>query len=98
MASEIITAIYEGGILRPLQPLKLQEHQKVRLQVVPDEPANQTDEAIRQLVAAGIVTPPSRSGDVAPVSEAELAELAERLGQRPGEPLSEIIIEERGDR
>jgi hypothetical protein len=34
--------------------------------------------------------------DVEPFSEQARQELAQRLGQCPGKPLSEIIIEERG--
>lgn len=34
---EIITAIYENGVLRPLSPLPLQEHQTVRIQVLPED-------------------------------------------------------------
>ena len=47
-------------------------------------------------IAAGLVTPPPHRGDVEPVSEQARRELAQRLGQCPGKPLSEIIIEERG--
>ena len=35
--SEIITAVYERGALRPLTPLKLREHQRVRIQVVAED-------------------------------------------------------------
>ncbi len=94
--SEIITAVYENGVLRPLSPLSLQEHQIVRIQVVTEEPATDEQQIIQSLVAAGLVTPPSRRGDVEPVSEEARRELAQRLGQCPGKPLSEIIIEERG--
>src|ERR671932_820579 len=37
---EIITAIYENGVLRPLSPLPLQEHQTVRIQVLPEGSSN----------------------------------------------------------
>ena len=33
--TEIITAVYENGVLRPLSPLSLREHQTVRIQVLP---------------------------------------------------------------
>jgi predicted DNA-binding antitoxin AbrB/MazE fold protein len=91
---EIITAVYEKGTLWPLHSVKLWESQTVRLQIVADESMDQTDEAIRQLVAAGIVTPPSAHPAVDPISEDELVDLAERLGRVPGKPLSEIIIED----
>jgi len=96
--AEIVTAVYEKGVLRPLQPLDLEEHQTVRIQVVPEEPAEDEGEAaIRVLVAAGLLTPPPRRSDVDPVSEEERRELADRLGRAPGKPLSEIIIEDRGE-
>ena len=98
--AEIVTAVYENGMLRPLQPLNLRERQTVRLQIVPEEPAedeNEDEAAIRILVEAGLLTPPPRRSDVDPVSEQERRELADRLGRAPGKPLSEIIIEDRGE-
>ena len=98
--AEIVTAVYENGMLRPLQPLNLRERQTVRLQIVPEEPAedeNEDEAAIRVLVEAGLLTPPPRRSDVDPVSEQERRELADRLGRAPGKPLSEIIIEDRGE-
>ncbi len=35
---EIITAVYENGVLRPLTPLLLQEHQTVQIQVLLTSP------------------------------------------------------------
>ena len=99
--AEIVTAVYEKGILRPLHPLRLRERQTVRLQIMPEEPTeteNESETAIRILVTAGRLTPPPRHSDVVPVSEQERRELADRLGHTPGKPLSEIIIEERGER
>jgi len=98
--SEIVTAVYEKGVLRPLQPVNLREHQKVRLEVFPGEPVQDESEveaAIRRLVASGRLTPPSGHSLVEPVPEHERRELADRLGRAPGKPLSEIIIEERGE-
>jgi len=97
--AEIVVAVYENGILRPLRPLNLREHQTVRLQIVPEELAeNEGEEAIRILVAAGLMRPPQRGTPPPdPVSEEERRALAERLAQAPGKPLSEIIIEDRGE-
>lgn len=78
------------------RPLSLQEHQTVRIQVLTEEPATDAQQVIQSLVAAGLVTPPPRRGDIPPVSEADRRELAQKLGQCPGKPLSEIIIEDRG--
>ena len=93
--SEIITAVYEDGKLRPLRPLNLREHQTVRVQVLSDEPTDEVDQVILNMVAKGLLTPPPGHSEVGPVSEDERRELAESLGKAPGKPLSEIIIEER---
>ncbi len=93
---EIITAVYENGVLRPLNPLSLQEHQTVRIQVLTEESAIDAEHIIQSLVAAGLVSPPPRRGDVEPVSEEAWSELTQRLEASPSKPLSEIIIEERG--
>jgi len=94
---EVVTAIYENGLLRPLRPLNLRERQSVRIQVLPPEPADEAEEIIGNLVAAGLMTPPPGYSDVEPIPEEERRELAEILGRAPGKPLSEIIIEERGE-
>ena len=31
-----IDAVYENGVLRPAQPLRLSEHERVRVMIVPD--------------------------------------------------------------
>jgi predicted DNA-binding antitoxin AbrB/MazE fold protein len=98
--SETVKAVYENGILRPLSPLNLREHQTVRVQVLPDDAArDEGAEAVRVLVAAGLMhrlertpVPPD------PVSEKDRRALAERLARAPGKPLSEVIIEDRGER
>ena len=98
--AEIVTAVYENGVLRPLRPLNLRERQTVWLQIVQEEPTedeNESEAAIRMLVEAGLLTPPPRRPDVDPVSEQDRRELADRLGRAPGKPLSEIIIEDRGE-
>ncbi|MBA2749528.1 MAG: DUF104 domain-containing protein [Tatlockia sp.] len=94
--SEIITAVYSNGMLRPQNPLSLTDGQTVRIQVLTEEAASESEQIIQSLVPEGLVTPPPHRGDVEPVSEEARRELAQRLGQCPGKPLSEIIIEERG--
>jgi len=98
--SEIITAVYEKGILRPTRPLNLRENQTVRLQVYTDEPGREAEEVISLLVTAGLLRKPSAGGlrPPDPVSAQERSELAEILGRAPGKPLSQILIEERGPR
>ena len=109
--AEIVIAVYEKGILRPLSPLGLRERQTVRIQVMPDKviPAEETcatseidqaDDIIQIMVAAGLMRPPERKlpRPPDPVSEQERRRLADALAQAPGKPLSEVIIEERGER
>jgi len=105
---EMITAVYERGALRPLTPLKLQEHQRVRIQVVTEdastEDASEEDderereEVINILVAAGLVRPkPQGPIPPEPLSWEERQALAKRLGNVPGKTASEMVIEDRGE-
>lgn len=96
--SQIVTAIYENGLLRPVNPLKLNEHQIVRLQILPEESVDEEETVVQELIMAGLLTPPPGRSEFEPISEAERSALAETLGRAPGKPLSEIIIEERGER
>ena len=94
---EIITAIYENGVLRSLSPLPLQEHQTVRIQVLAEDSVAELEQITQSLATAGLITPPSHRSDVEPVSEAAWRELIEKLKAIPGKPLSEILIEDRGE-
>jgi predicted DNA-binding antitoxin AbrB/MazE fold protein len=98
--TETITAVYEKGVLRPLQPLNLREQQRVRIQVLPEETEDEGAAVIQILVEAGLMRPPDRDTPPPPdpVSEKERLDLAKRLSQAPGKPLSEIVIEDRGER
>ena len=57
--SAIVQAVYERGVLRPLQPLELQERQRVRIQVWPDE-MSEEEEILQLLVSAGLMRPQPR--------------------------------------
>ena len=92
-----VTAVYKDGMLRPVQPLGLRENQRVRIQIVQDEAENEAEAAIHKLVDAGLLTPPKGYSDLPEMSEDERQALADRLGGVPGKPLSEIIIEDRGE-
>ena len=59
--SEIITAVYSNGMLRPQNPLSLTDGQTVRIQVLTEE-ADETEQIIQSLVAAGLVTPSPYKG------------------------------------
>jgi predicted DNA-binding antitoxin AbrB/MazE fold protein len=91
----IVTAVYEDGMLKPLQPLVLPEHSQVRLQII--EAENDGAERIETaLIAAGLIKPLDPPPDLPTISEERLAEIADRYGA--GGPLSEIIIAEREGR
>ena len=102
-----VTAVYEKGVLRPVQRLNLRENQRVQIQILKPEPGETLDveekaeqemeRIIQSLVQAGILAPPAGHSDVEPMSEQERQKLAEEMGRMPGKPLSEIIIEDRGE-
>jgi hypothetical protein len=93
---QIVTAIYEKGVLRPLQPVDLQEHDTVRIQILPEN--NPNARAWAALIAAGIVLPrqdgPEPAGED-DVSDEQLQQIAEELGALG--PVSTYIIEDRGE-
>ena len=102
--AEVITAIYEKGVLRPLEPLHLRESQRVRIQIAseesPEDRAVQDarERVVRILVEAGLVHPkPTRLIPPDPLSAAEREALATRLGHVPGKLASEMVIEDRGE-
>jgi predicted DNA-binding antitoxin AbrB/MazE fold protein len=97
--TEVIKAVYEDGVLRPLQPLDLHERQTVYLHVVPQEALeDEGAEAVRILVAAGLLRPkPQSPPPPAPLSAKERRILADRLGHASGRPASEMVIEDRGE-
>lgn len=95
----VVTAVYEQGVLRLLQPLTLPEHARVRIQVLEAEHGEGMDEASRAedvLVAAGLIKPLYPPLDLPQISEKRLAEVADRYAV--GGPLSEVIIAERDGR
>lgn len=94
--SKIITAVYENGILRPLDPVTLAERQRVRLQIIPTQEAENVDHIFQALHEAGVITPPRGSSEYEPVPDEEQYRLAKVLGEATLRPLSEIVIEDRG--
>ena len=95
--SAIVQAVYERGVLRPLQPLELQERQRVRIQVWPEE-MSEEEEIVRLLVSAGLMRPrPGHESPPPPLSDEERGVLADQIGRAPGKTVSEIVIEERGE-
>lgn len=93
----IVTAVYENGVLRPLEPISLQEQQKVRLQILPDPIITEIEQIIQGLVEAGDLTPPPGFSEVDPVPEEEIQRIADVLGRATSSKTpSEMIIEDRG--
>ena len=100
--TEIVTAIYENGVLRPLRPLRLKEQQQVRVRVFAtpqDEEVDERQVALADLMAADLIEdePWPDVPDEDPVSAERRAELARVRGAAPGKLLSEIVIEDRGE-
>ena len=97
---EIIVAVYENGMLRPTVPVSLCEGQTVRLRVVPSVapggPKTDTIKVLQAAVDEGWLRLPPKQLSVDPAYEKARRDRFEKLKGRPGKPLSEIIIEERG--
>lgn len=92
-----IVAVYENGRLRPLKPLNLREHQEVLISVMLVDANEALDHVTAELVAAGALTLPTDDKDEVPLSPEELESLAKRVSAAVQKPLSEMIIEERGE-
>jgi predicted DNA-binding antitoxin AbrB/MazE fold protein len=96
-----ITATYENGVLRPQTPLSIPERSHVRIQieqVLPDSDValhrRQVQEA---LAAAGLsLSAPDGQLPARPLTPQRQAELARLFST--GRPLSELTMEERGER
>lgn len=94
--SELITAVYEKGILRPLQPLRLLEHETVLIHIVPQSGDPEIDRITAELVLDGALSlPVPAADDEQYVSDEELKTFAAEIGMLTGKSLSEMIIEER---
>ncbi len=101
--SQIITAVYENGVLKPLTPLTLPEHAQVELDVraiaAPADATAQREQVRQALADAGVLANllPLPS-DPQPMSTQERAALAQRLADAGVSPLSTIILDEREGR
>ena len=93
--NESIAVIYEGGVLRPLQPLALPEHSHLEVQIVRRRRprGDQRKLAYDALQAAGIIGAQTTAEDLPVISEAQLALAARDLAIAG--PLSALIIAER---
>ncbi len=97
---QTVLAVYENGVLRPLEPLELPEHStvQVRVQTTDADPrveAQNYRQRVRAVLreAGLLVEYPALSTEHEPLSEQEREELAKSL---PADlRLSDAIIEER---
>ena len=46
--SIVVEATYEDGVLKPVQPLPLEEHERVQVTVCRPQPADEAVEAVRR--------------------------------------------------
>ena len=88
---ERIQVAYENGVLRPLQPLDLREHERVTVSVIKTAPlAGRSSLAIEYIEK---VTKELQNTTAAP----GLEEVRKRLAKIPGS-MSDEIVAERGER
>jgi predicted DNA-binding antitoxin AbrB/MazE fold protein len=102
-----VTAVYENGVLRPMQRLHLRERQTAQIEILSQEPEDspgseaeaerELEGILQSLEAEGLLAPPTSHSDLEPITDCERRALAEELGRAPGKPLSEIILEDRGE-
>lgn len=101
---ETITAIYENGVFRPLSSVSFQDGETVQIKIVtevsPEELKDDREKAIKLMDVRGLVRFPKKQGKLDPVElahrEQKWRELFEDLKGRPGTPVSEIVIQDRG--
>ena len=101
---ETITAVYENGVFRPLSSVSLKDGETVQINIVADvsleELKDDREKAIKLMDVRGLVRLPKKEDKLDPVElahrEQKWRELFEDLKGRPGTPVSEIVIEDRG--
>jgi predicted DNA-binding antitoxin AbrB/MazE fold protein len=96
--NESIAVIYEGGVLRPLQPLALPEHVRLEVRIVRrrQQINDERQRAYDALQAAGVIGAQPPAEALPAVSDAQLAAAAKALAAAG--PLSELVIAEREGR
>jgi predicted DNA-binding antitoxin AbrB/MazE fold protein len=93
--TEVISAVYENGLLYPLESLNLHEHQRVKIRIVPEATSENPENIIQLLTEIGLLTSPQGYSHISPLSDDERSRLSYTLAQATTKPLSEMIIEER---
>lgn len=96
--TSIIDVVYEKGVLRPLKPLPYTEKQHLRVRILPDSGSTLIDQAFLELAQEGTLTlPTALPDDELAVTREELRLLATEIAAAADRPLSDVIIEERGE-
>ena len=95
--SQSIIAVYEHGILRPLEPLSLPEKQRVRIRVDLEKQIDSVETVFQFLISIGWLTEPSGQSKIKPIPLMERNRAADILGQAAKKSVSEMIIEDRGE-
>lgn len=95
--SQVITTVYEHGVLHPVTPVRFHEHQRVNIQLVPETASEKIEHVLEFLTTMGLLTPPHQNMNEIPTSEEERRQLSVLLGKAASKPLSSIILEERGE-
>ena len=85
-----VDAIYENGVLRPLQPLNLMEHERVLVSVVQTAASGRSSLALEYIER---IKREQQDAETAPGHE----ELRRRLAKIPGSMAAEIVAD-RGER
>ena len=91
MATNHVDAIYENGILRPLEPLPLEEHQRVRVTV-----SSIPGDSLASLVDRGFLEQARK--EVAAAGRVSTHEEIRRTTAKDPSSWSEAIIAERQER
>jgi len=100
---ETITAIYENGVFRPLSPLSLNDGETVQITIVAEvsqeELKGDREKSMMKMFVGGMRLPKKQGK----LDRAELIkraqqwrELMQKMEPLPGNPLSEMVIEDRG--
>jgi predicted DNA-binding antitoxin AbrB/MazE fold protein len=85
-----VDAVYENGVLRPLQPLDLKEHEHVLVSVIQESARDRSGLAVEYIEKIKRELQDAQPGP-------GLEEVRRRLAKIPGSMATEIIAE-RGDR
>jgi predicted DNA-binding antitoxin AbrB/MazE fold protein len=97
---ESITAVYENGVFRPLSAVSFKDGETVQINVVrdvsPEALKDDREKAIKLMDLRKLMGLPTKHFKLDAAAEQKRRELFEKLKGRPGTPVSEIVIEDRG--